>query len=229
VTTPNGLSLFLFDMAGTTIEGDTADDNDAFRVAAASEGLTADDEFLRSTMGWFKRDVFATLLRDHRRDDDAADELVARYNAYLARIYTEHPPAALPGAEQAMAALSEAGALIGFTTGFHTEIKDILLAGLGWTPDVSVAADQVAHGRPAPDMIAEAMRRTGVTDVAAVGVAGDTPSDMRAGSSAGCRWVIGVGHGTHTLDQLAEHPHTHLIDDLTSLPAIVLGDDEAGG
>jgi phosphonatase-like hydrolase len=228
VTTPNGLSLFLFDMAGTTIEGDTADDNEAFREAAASEGLPADDAFLQSTMGWFKRDVFATLLRDHGRDDAAADDLVARYNSYLARIYTEHPPSALPGAGAAMAALREAGALVGFTTGFHTEIKDILLAGLGWVPDVSVAADQVAHGRPAPDMIAEAMRRTDVTDVAEVGVAGDTPSDMRAGSSAGCRWVIGVGHGTHTLEELAAYPHTHLIDDLTSLPAIVLGDDETG-
>ena len=73
-------------------------------------------------------------------------------------------------------------------------------------------------------MITEAMLRTGVTDVREVGVAGDTPSDMRAGSSAGCRWVIGVGHGTHTLDELAQYPHTHLVDDLSTLSAIVLGE-----
>ncbi len=224
MTTVSGLSLFLFDMAGTTIRGDTADDNDAFREAAASEGLGADDEFLRSTMGWYKRDVFARLLRENGREESAADAMVGLYNGYLARIYTENPPEALPGAEEAMASLREAGALVGFTTGFFTETMDILLAGLGWVPDVAVAADQVAHGRPAPDMITEAMRRTGVTDVGAVGVAGDTPSDMRAGSSAGCRWVIGVGHGTHTLDELAQYPHTHLVDDLSTLPAIVLGE-----
>lgn len=225
MTTPNGLSLFLFDMAGTTIRGDTDDDNDAFRDAAASAGLSASDEFLRSTMGWFKRDVFVKLLRDNGGDESVADELVGTYNSYLARIYTENPPEAMPGAEQAMEELRDAGALVGFTTGFYTETMDLLLAGLHWVPDVAIAADQVAYGRPAPDMITEAMRRTGVSDVTRVGVVGDTPSDLRAGTSAGCRWVIGVGHGTHTLDQLSAYPHTHLVDDLTAVPPIVLSDD----
>ena len=51
---------------------------------------------------------------------------------------------------------------------------------------------------------------------------GDTPSDLQEGTAAGCGLVIGVANGTHTREQLAAHPHTHLIASLQELPALVL-------
>jgi beta-phosphoglucomutase-like phosphatase (HAD superfamily) len=82
---------------------------------------------------------------------------------------------------------------------------------------VVVASDEVAHGRPAPDLIYEAMRRAGADDPGRVGVCGDTPSDLEAGHAAGCSMIVGVGHGTHTLEELAAHKHTHLFEDLMGL------------
>jgi phosphoglycolate phosphatase-like HAD superfamily hydrolase len=61
------------------------------------------------------------------------------------------------------------------------------------------------------------MRRCDVDDPSTVGAAGDTPSDLEAAAAAGCRVVVGVGHGTHTLDELSGAPHTALLDDLTGL------------
>jgi phosphoglycolate phosphatase-like HAD superfamily hydrolase len=48
-------------------------------------------------------------------------------------------------------------------------------------------------------------------DVAKIG---DTPSDLHEGTKAGCSAVVGFTGGTHTRDQLAAAPHTHLIDNL---------------
>ena len=52
-------------------------------------------------------------------------------------------------------------------------------------------------------------------------MAGDTPSDLGAGTAAGCGFVVGVGHGTHSLDELAAHPHTHLLPDLDGLTGVL--------
>jgi phosphoglycolate phosphatase-like HAD superfamily hydrolase len=65
------------------------------------------------------------------------------------------------------------------------------------------------------------MRLCGVTDATRVGVAGDTPADLQAGTNAGCRIVLGVGHGTHTLSELTAAPHTHLLPTLAGLPELI--------
>ena len=61
------------------------------------------------------------------------------------------------------------------------------------------------------------MQRVGVVDPQRVVKVGDTPSDLQEGSRAGCRWVVGVTAGTHSLAQLIDHPHTHLIPTVASL------------
>src|SRR5690606_11802279 len=80
---------------------------------------------------------------------------------------------------------------------------------------------EVARGRPAPDMIFEAMRRCGIVDVLSVAKVGDTPADLGEGASAGCGWNVGVTYGTHSREQLADHPCTAIIDDLRDLPEVL--------
>ena len=72
------------------------------------------------------------------------------------------------------------------------------------------------------------MALTGVSDPQAVAKVGDTPSDLLEGRAAGCGLVIGVTNGTHTREELAPHPHTHLIGSLRELPALVLAHDSGG-
>ena len=77
------------------------------------------------------------------------------------------------------------------------------------------------RGRPFPDMIHEAMRRTGVHESWRVAKVGDTPSDLQEGAAAGCALIIGVTAGTHSASLLRVHPHTHLVETVAAVPAIV--------
>ena len=60
------------------------------------------------------------------------------------------------------------------------------------TIDAVVCGDEVAAGRPAPYLVFRAMERTGTESVDEVLVGGDTVVDLRAGTNAGARVVLGV-------------------------------------
>jgi phosphonatase-like hydrolase len=123
--------------------------------------------------------------------------------------------------------LKESGLKLALDTGFSRPIVNAILQRLDWSNglllDATVASDEVARGRPHPDLIFKAMELTGVTDPRAVAKVGDTPSDLLEGTAAGCGLVIGVTNGSHTYGQLAAHPHTHLIPSLEALPLLVEG------
>ncbi|MCB9919638.1 MAG: HAD-IA family hydrolase [Planctomycetes bacterium] len=212
--------LFLFDMAGTTVR----DDNHvvrAFERTALSVGLEIDRTWLLSHMGWHKEAVFAQLLELAGQPTSRASELARGFEDAIEQVFAESPATALPTALDTFRALEAADIRVGFTTGFTRRTANHILETLDWQEHLSVTSDEVEHGRPAPDLIHEAMRRACVSDVAQVGTCGDTPADLEAGTAAGCAYVIGVGHGTHSLEALARYPHTHLFDDLSPLPRLL--------
>jgi phosphoglycolate phosphatase-like HAD superfamily hydrolase len=55
-----------------------------------------------------------------------------------------------------------------------------------------------------------------------VAVAGDTTSDLVAGTAAGASVVAGVLTGAHDRAQLETAPHTHILDSIADLPAVTL-------
>jgi phosphoglycolate phosphatase-like HAD superfamily hydrolase len=65
------------------------------------------------------------------------------------------------------------------------------------------------------------MQLTGVKNPKAVVNIGDTPSDLLSGRAAGVALNLGVINGTHTREQLAEHPHDKLLGSLAELPALL--------
>lgn len=207
--TLDGLDLFLFDLAGTTVRDDgyvLA----AFEGVARERGLQVEREWLRSRMGRSKSEVFSELLEQSGAPTGEAPALVDAFEGHLTQIYRASPIAPTEGAQAAIAALEAADVRVGFTTGFPRVITDRILAATGWSARLSVASDEVPRGRPAPDLIHAAMRTAGVVDPGRVGAAGDTPSDLVAASRAGCGVVAGLGCGTHTLAELGGHQHTHL-------------------
>ena len=216
------LELFLFDIAGTVVRDDDLV-LEGLRRTGREAGLDPDETWLRTQMGRSKTEVFEGMLARAGRPTHSAPELTPRFDACLAQVLDGQPPRAQPGAVDAIRALEAAGVRVGFTTGFTRTLSLHILGALGWSDRLLVASDEVAHGRPAPDLIHAAMRRAGVADPQRVGVCGDTPADLQAGHAAGCALVVGVGNGTHALAQLEPHPHTHLIAELSALPPIAPG------
>ena len=126
----------------------------------------------------------------------------------------------IDGVEQAIAALCARGVRVALIIGFDRKVADGLLARLGWSDkvDAVVCADEVAQGRPAPDMILRAMQRTGVGDAREVLCAGDTDNDLQAGVRAGVGANIGVLSGAHDRARLERAPHDAILASAAALP-----------
>ena len=216
------VDLFVFDLAGTVV----VDDDHVLRsflAAARAFDLEVEPAALQSRMGWHKQRVFQVLLEEAGRAPSLADEMAARFEEEFSALVGREPLRPTVGALQVLAALEDAGVQIAFNTGFSRKTMDVVLAAMGLERWPSVASDEVAAGRPAPDLLHAAMQKSGVHDPQRVGCAGDTPADLAAGHAAQARLIVGLGCGTHTLDELRASPHTHLLPDLVTLPALVLG------
>lgn len=194
--------LVVTDLAGTTVH-DPGLVRAAFRAGLDAVGVRASDAELERLMGVDKREAFAVLLDLDGGDPQVEDALAA----FVTRAVDDARSGAyavLPGVQEALDRLVDEGVRVAFTTGFGTEILDALLHVHGWEEHRagSVASDQVAHGRPAPDLVLEAMRRNGVEDPAAVAVVGDTVVDVGSARAADAGWAFGVTTGTGTAAEL---------------------------
>ena len=217
--------LLVTDLAGTTVE------DPGLVLAAFKAGLLAVDEplpdelLLIELMGVDKREAMGRLLR--RDPHDAAVETAL--GAFVARAVADaqagnYPP--LPGVESTLEALQQAGIRIAFTTGFGREVLDAIVTANGWArfDDGSVASDEVPRGRPAPDLVHEAMRRTGVSDPASVAVVGDTTNDLGCAAAAATGWAIAVTTGSGDPEQLRATPGAIVLDTFPELLDVLLGD-----
>ena len=219
--------LVVLDIAGTTID----DGQQVYRVlreTAVAHGATPTPEDIARWHGSAKREALRALLTPPGGAPPHAERLetvVADFRARLTAAYAAAPPVPLPGVTQALADLREAGIWVALNTGFDREIVDSLLKALDWegdsVVDTVVCGCDVPTGRPAPFMIFRAMERLGVTDVARVLVAGDTPRDLEAGTNAGAGFVVGVLSGAGTAEELGAHRHTHLLPSVADLPNFV--------
>ncbi|MCC5951352.1 MAG: phosphonatase-like hydrolase [Acidimicrobiia bacterium] len=221
------IELVALDMAGTTVnEGGAV--YVALREAVVAGGGELTPAQVAPWMGADKRQAIAALTLVARNHEPDAEEVERTYEDFLSRLleaYRTTPPTPIEGVPEAFAALRAAGVKVALTTGFSADVHEPLLASLGWsapdTVDTIVCTDDVPAGRPAPYMIFRAMERTGVTDVARVLVAGDTPRDLQAGMNAGVGTVVGVATGELTLEDLGTERHTHLLPSLATLPLLV--------
>jgi phosphonatase-like hydrolase len=209
--------------------------NLCLREALAAGGLECSRDEINAVMGIPKPTAIASLWRDQRGREAAAEEVARLHRNFLRRMtafYRTDPRVGeMPGAGAIFGALHAAGLAVALDTGFSRDLVDVILARLGWDQpgllDATVASDEVPRGRPFPDLLFEAMKRAGVADARRVAKVGDTPSDLQEGMAAGCGLVVGVTNGTHTRAQLAVHPHTHLIGSLAELPLLLAADGSA--
>jgi phosphonatase-like hydrolase len=217
--------MVALDMAGTTVE-DSGAVEAAFHEALDAAGpgpMLAEDPgaFVRRTMGQSKISVFTELFDGDR---DRAEQANLAFEAAFDRAVDRGDVAPIPGAESALAELRSAGLRVCLTTGFSPATRQRIIDRVGWGSlvDLSLSPADAGRGRPWPDMILVALLRLQIDEVAEVAVVGDTSSDLVAGTRAGAGLVVGVLTGAHDRDRLAEAPHTHLIDSVADLPALIL-------
>jgi HAD superfamily hydrolase (TIGR01509 family) len=113
------------------------------------------------------------------------DEVVRRM---LARYETDLP--VVPGAVEAVRRLAGDGFRLAVASSSNRELIDAVLDRLELTSafQVTVSSEEVARGKPAPDVYLEAARRLGVPPSACVAIE-DSASGIRAAHAAGMRVI----------------------------------------
>jgi phosphonatase-like hydrolase len=218
------IALAVFDMAGTTIE-DTGVVPVAFDAALAAHGLSATPAQLNAVRGAAKREAIRALVQAQRGDSglDAASEAVyASFVGELDRRFRGGGIRPISGASLVFDWLRARGVKVALNTGFDRVTQQLVLDAAGWrsgVADALICGDDVALGRPAPDMIHLAMQRTGVVDAQRVLNVGDTVLDLQAAANAACGLSVGVCSGAHSREQLERAPHTALLASVADLPA----------
>jgi phosphonatase-like hydrolase len=220
--------LIVFDLAGTTVR-DNQDVHKVLQAALAKINFHISMEEANLIMG-IPKPVAIRQLLEAKNYQEITDELIETIHSdfvekMISFYETDASVGEKEGVSETFAALKANGIKIAVDTGFDRPITNAVLARMGWIEkkliDASVTSDEVAQGRPAPDLIYEAMKRTGITDVNKVAKVGDTASDMNEGTSAGCSWVVGVTTGSYSRERLMNEPHTHLIEQLPELLALL--------
>jgi phosphonatase-like hydrolase len=220
------IKLVVFDMAGTTIQ-DKDNVHGALQKAFEIEGIPVSRDEANQVMGYPKPVAIRELLRQKLQDDSYQNE------AYIAHIHSNFLKEMISfyetspdvkekeGVMETFKALRKNNIKIAIDTGFDRSIAKAVLNRVGWEKngliDASITSDEVANGRPYPDMIYRAMQLTGVEKVEEVAKVGDTASDLQEGKAAGCKYVIGVTTGAFTREALESETHTHLIEKLPEL------------
>jgi phosphoglycolate phosphatase len=224
--------LAVLDMAGTTVADDGAVE-DAFRealdvISASPTGSSAElaladpAAFIRQTMGQSKISVFTELFGGDVVVAEAANHA---FETAFDRAIDLGDVTPLPGAVAAIRALQGAGIKVCLITGLSPASRDRIIVANKWEhlPDLVLSPIDAGRGRPWPDMVLTAVLRLAIDDVARVAVAGDSASDLEAGTRAGASVVAGVLSGVQSRQELEAAPHTHIIDSIADLPALLLG------
>lgn len=230
------LRLAVFDMVGTTVRaGDEVPAS--FRESFRTLGITLSDDAIAQIRGRSKRDAIAELLVRHGRVGEA-ETVYSRFRESLQAAYRERARA-VAGAEDTFGFLRRIGVCSVLITGLDRETTDLLIECLGWRSmqlGGVVTGDDVARGRPAPDLIEAAMALAHVSDPRCVLAVGDTTADLDAATAAGVGWTVGVLSGAHGREHLELHPHSVLLESVADLPrwlqeagAVEVSDDAGPG
>lgn len=225
------IKLVVFDMAGTTVK-DENKVTQTFQNALKKHGYDVPDHIINPLMGYKKIVAITKMLHLYEADaSKITSELIDQIHETFVHLMIEYYQQAdfleaLPNAESTLLALKKAGIQIGINTGFSRDIAEVIIKRLEWREkgvfDYLVCSDEVAEGRPNPDMINRLRQLAGISEVDEVVKVGDTEVDIREGQNAGCKYVIAVTTGAFTRAELEPYHPTHIIDNIAEVLSIIL-------
>lgn len=217
--------LVVLDLAGTTIRA-TDLVPQALRETLAPLGIAVTDAEIAALRGRSKRAAIHDLADRHLGPMAAArraPEVYAAFQALLEARCRALDIVEIPRAGEILGWLRHRGVKVAITTGFDRQVAKLLIARVGFEDriDALVCDDEVAAGRPAPDLIFHAMNVAGCRSPRWVAAVGDTEADLWAAHHAGVAWAIGVLSGAHDRRRLEACPHYRILESVGDLPSLM--------
>jgi phosphonatase-like hydrolase len=214
--------LVVLDIAGTTVNDFGLVQKAAMNTMKENLAVDVTLDDANKVMGIPKKTAFEQLCSLHQVEVSAEqiDGLVFHFNERLTAQYAEKGSIELmPHAGELFESIRACGSQVYFNTGFNRAIADVIVQNLnlGTVLNGYIGSDEVMAGRPQPDMIRLAMKRSGVEYSHFVMKVGDTISDLYEGFSAGCAWNVGVLTGANTYEELRTAPYSQILSNLQPL------------
>jgi HAD superfamily hydrolase (TIGR01509 family) len=175
------VAAIVFDLDGVIVDSETVWDDARRQVVAAAGGSWPPDA-TRAMMGMSSPE-WAAYLRDRLGVHRAVDEIIADVVAHVEQAYRTHLPL-LPGAVETVQNLASAWPL-GLASSSNRPVIELVLdaSSLRACFDVTVSSEEVARGKPAPDVYLEAARRLDARPEQCVAVE-DSTNGIRAALAA---------------------------------------------
>lgn len=190
---PAVIQAVVFDMDGVLIDTEHLWDEVRADLARAT-GALYDAAAQRAMMGMSSPEWSAFMEELGVPGPPAAinDEVVRR----LAARYREELPL-IPGAVDAVRRMADAGFTLAVASSSNKVLIEQVLAASGLAPlfAAAVSSEEVARGKPSPDVYLEACRRIGVAPEHAAAVE-DSHSGIRSARAAGLR-VLALPNATY--------------------------------
>jgi len=208
------IEAVVFDLDGVLLQSEEVWDTVRERYVL-DHGGRYDDEVQRAMMGMSAPEWSQYLHEEVGVPEDPAtinrDVVEGMLEAYRRRLPL------LPGAVEAVRRTAAAFPLALASSSNREVFEEVLdLAGIADCFRATVSSEEVAHGKPAPDVYLEAARRLGAAPERCVAVE-DSHAGIRSAKSAGMR-VVAIPNATYPPDEkeleLADAV-VHSLDELT--------------
>jgi HAD superfamily hydrolase (TIGR01509 family) len=206
------VAAVVFDLDGVLVDSEQVWDA-ARRDVVAARGGTWRDEATRDMLG-MSAPEWSRYVVERLGVDLTPEEVNAAVVEAMLGEYEERLPL-LPGAREAVERMAGRWPL-GLASSSNRPVIDLVLDRMGVTDRfaATVSSEEVARGKPAPDVYVEAARRLGV-DPAACAAIEDSENGIRAAHAAGMR-VLAI-----------PNPHFQPAADALALANLILPDLDA--
>jgi HAD superfamily hydrolase (TIGR01509 family) len=177
------IEVVIFDLDGVLVDSEQVWD-EARKVVVAEHGGAWKDSATRDMLGMSSKEWSVYVVEELGAQVTPAEVNTAVVDAMLDAYRRELP--LLPGAREAVERLA-ARVPLALASSSNREVIDLVLERMGVTDRfvATVSSEEVARGKPAPDVYLEALRRLGVAgDVVAIE---DSENGIRSAHAAGLR------------------------------------------